>query len=319
MSGDFRCVALCGGVGGAKLALGLSDLLPGDALTVLVNTADDFEHLGLHVSPDIDTVLYTLGGLNDEVRGWGRRDETWNFLDSLKVLGGEAWFQLGDRDLALHVERTRRLRAGETLSGVIAGFARAFGIGATILPMSDDPVRTIVETEDGPLAFQHYFVRDRCAPKVTGFRFAGAAEAAPAPGVREALARADLIVVCPSNPFVSIGPLLAVPALRAALEARSAPMIAVSPIVGGDAIKGPTAKMMDELGMPRTAAAVARHYGGLLDGFVIDRVDADQQPAIAATGISCHVAQTIMTTRADKVDLGRAVRDLGRDLKIRHG
>jgi LPPG:FO 2-phospho-L-lactate transferase len=206
-----------------------------------------------------------------------------------------------------------------TLSAVVAGFAGAFGIGATILPMSDDPVRTIVETEDGPLAFQHYFVRDRCAPRVTGFRFAGAAEAAPAPGVLAALARADLIVVCPSNPFVSIGPLLAVPALRAALEARTAPMIAVSPIVGGEAIKGPTAKMMDELGMPRSAAAVARHYGGLLDGFVIDRVDAAQAPAIAATGLSCHVAQTIMTTRADKVDLGRTVRDLGRDLKIRRG
>ena len=314
-----RCVALCGGVGGAKLALGLAHLLPPENLTVIVNTGDDFDHLGLHVCPDIDTVLYTLAGLNDEERGWGRRGETWNFMDSLAALGGEAWFQLGDRDLALHIERTRRLAAGESLTAVTADFAPALGVGPRILPMSDEPIRTFVRTEGGPLAFQFYFVRDRCAPRVTGFRFDGAQDAAPAPGVVEAIRDAELIVLCPSNPFVSIGPILAVPALYAALESRRAPLVAVSPIVGGLAIKGPTAKMMDELGMPRSADAVARHYGALLDGFVLDRTDAALAPSIEASGLPCLVAQTVMTSLGDKVDLARAVRDFGKNLGNRRG
>lgn len=319
MSENQRIVALCGGVGGAKLALGLAHLLPPESLTVIVNTGDDFDHLGLRVCPDIDTVLYTLSGLNDEERGWGRRGETWNFLDSLAQLGGETWFQLGDRDLALHVERTRRLAAGESLTAITAAFAHALGAAPRIVPMSDQPVRTFVRTEGGPLAFQFYFVRDRCAPRVTGFRFDGAHDALPAPGTVKAIRDADLIVLCPSNPFVSIGPILAVPALRAALEARTAPLVAVSPIVGGMAIKGPTAKMMDELGMPRSADAVARHYGPLLDGFVLDETDAELAPAVEALGLPCLVAQTVMSDLGDKVDLARAVRDFGKNLKVRGG
>lgn len=319
MNGNPRCVALCGGVGGAKLALGFAHLLPPETLTVVVNTSDDFDHLGLRVCPDIDTVLYTLSGLNDEERGWGRRGETWNFLDALAQLGGETWFQLGDRDLALHVERTRRLASGESLTAITAAFASALGATPRILPMSDDPVRTVVRTEGGPLAFQHYFVRDRCAPCVTGFVFDGAQDAAPAPGTIEAIWNADLIALCPSNPFVSIGPILAIPALRAALEARTGPLVAVSPIVGGMAIKGPTAKMMDELGMPRSADAVARHYGALLDGFVLDETDAALAPAVEAMDLPCLVAQTIMVSLGDKVDLARAVRDFGKNLKVRGG
>jgi LPPG:FO 2-phospho-L-lactate transferase len=319
MSENPRTVALCGGVGGAKLALGLAHLLPPESLTVVINTGDDFDHLGLRVCPDIDTVLYTLSGLNDEERGWGRRGETWNFLDSLAQLGGEIWFQLGDRDMALHVERTRRLAAGDSLTAITAAFAAALGATPRILPMSDQPVRTFVRTEGGPLAFQFYFVRDRCAPRVAGFRFDGAQDALPAPGTVEAIRDADLIVLCPSNPFVSIGPILAVPGLRAALEARTAPLVAVSPIVGGMAIKGPTAKMMDELGMPRSADAVARHYGALLDGFVLDETDAELAPSVEALGLPCLVAQTVMTDLGDKVDLARVVRDFGENLKVRGG
>lgn len=319
MNAAPRCVALCGGVGGAKLAFGLAQILPSECLTVVVNTGDDFDHLGLAISPDLDTVLYTLGGLNDTERGWGRRGESWNFMATLPEFGAETWFQLGDRDLALHVARTHRLRAGESLSAVTAAFAAGLGIGPRIVPMSDAPVRTIIGTENGPLAFQSYFVRDRCAPRVTGFAFDGADAAAPAPGVLAALNAADLIVLCPSNPFVSIGPLLAVPALRRALDARTAPLVAVSPIIGGQAVKGPTAKMMDELGMPRSADAVARHYGRLLDGFVLDLADAALAPEIERGGLPCHVTRTLMTNPSDKVDLARAVRDFGINLEIRHG
>lgn len=307
----MKCVALCGGVGGAKLALGLMHILPPDDLSLIVNTGDDFTHLGLHISPDLDTVMYTLAGLANEQQGWGRAGETWQFMGALRALGGEDWFQLGDLDLAVHVERTRRLAAGETLSQVTRGFFAALGVGARVMPMSDDPVATIIHTPDGPLAFQHYFVRDKCEPEVTGFSFADSEQAQPAPGVLAALGDPDLgcIVICPSNPFVSIDPILAVPGLRAAIQAARAPVIAVSPIVGGRAIKGPTAKMMRELGVPQTAQSVAAHYGGLLDGFILDATDAALAADLSASGLACATAQSVMRSLQDRVELARFVLD----------
>ncbi|MFD2272658.1 2-phospho-L-lactate transferase CofD family protein [Undibacterium arcticum] len=239
-----RVVALCGGVGGAKLALGLETLLSSGQLTVAVNTGDDFEYLGLRISPDLDTVLYTLAGLSDQTRGWGRAGETWNFMAALQELGGESWFSLGDRDLALHVERTRRLLAGETLTAVMGEIAHRTGVKARILPMTEEPVRTIVHTADGELPFQQYFVKHACKPAVSEITFSGADDAVAHPALLDALAHPDLtaIVICPSNPYLSIDPILAVPGIRAALQRSVAPVIVVSPIVGGQAVKGPTAK-----------------------------------------------------------------------------
>ena len=307
----MKCVALCGGVGGAKLALGLSHVLSGENLTLIVNTGDDFTHLGLHISPDLDTVMYTLSGLANAQQGWGRAGETWAFMAALRKLGGEDWFQLGDLDLATHVERTRRLAAGEPLSHITREFFAALGVGARVLPMSDDPVRTIIHTPRGELAFQHYFVRDKCAPAVTGFSFAGSEQAAPAPGILQALGDPDLgcVIICPSNPFVSINPILAVPGIRAALKTVRAPVIAVSPIVGGRAIKGPTAKMMYELGIPQTAEAVAAHYDGLLDGFILDETDSALAQQLETTGLVCATAQSVMHTEQDRVELARNVLD----------
>lgn len=275
-------VALCGGVGGVKLALGLYKILPPHRLTVIVNTGDDFEHLGLHISPDLDTVLYTLAGLSDTTRGWGRADETWHFMEALRALGGDAWFQLGDRDLAMHVERTQWLRRGETLGAFAAHAAKRLGIAAQIVPMSNDAVRTIVDTDDGVMPFQRYFVESRCEPKVTGVRFDGAQRAQPAPDFMKALAQPDLaaVFICPSNPYLSIDPLFAVPGIRATLAHVHAPVIAVSPIIAGQAVKGPTAKIMAELGVPATSQAIAAHYEGLLDGLIIDTSDASDAPQL---------------------------------------
>jgi LPPG:FO 2-phospho-L-lactate transferase len=301
---DGRVVALCGGIGGAKLALGLAHEVPPGALSVIVNTGDDFEQLGLHVSPDLDTVLYTLAGLADPERGWGRAGETWAFMGALEALGGETWFRLGDQDLALHVERTRRLRAGEPLSAVTRVLARQLGLGVELLPMSDEPVRTMVETDEGVLAFQDYFVRRRCAPALRAIHFPGAEAARPAPGVVERLADPALraIVLCPSNPWLSVDPLLAVPGLKAALERAPAPLVAVAPIVAGRAIKGPTAKLMAELGLEISAAIVAAHYGPLLDGYVLDRADAG---AVTHISVPTRVADTVMTDLADRRSLAR--------------
>ena len=308
---QMKCVALCGGVGGAKLALGLVHILPADDLTLIVNTGDDFTHLGLHISPDLDTVMYTLAGLANAQQGWGREGESWAFMSALRKLGGEDWFQLGDLDLATHVERTRRLVAGEPLSRITRDLFVALGVGARVLPMSDDPVRTRIHTAAGELAFQHYFVRDKCEPAVTGFHFAGSERAAPAPGVLAALRdpRLACIIICPSNPFVSIDPILSVPGIADALRAASAPVIAVSPIVGGRAIKGPTAKMMRELGVPQTAGAVAAHYAGLLDKFMVDETDAALIPQLTAAGLVCEAAQTVMQSLQDRVNLARSVLD----------
>lgn len=301
-----RVVALCGGVGGAKLALGLQAVVAGSALTIVVNTGDDFEHMGLHVSPDLDTVLYTLAGLSDAGRGWGRADETWNVMAALEALGGESWFSLGDRDLAVHLERTRLLRAGHTLTAIMAELAQRLGVRAELLPMTDAPLRTAVHTAEGVLPFQHYFVKHRCEPAVTAISFEGAEDARATSAVLDALAdrRLRAVVVCPSNPFLSVDPILAVPGIRAALSAMSAPVVAVSPIVAGRAVKGPTAKIMGELGLSVTSRTVAEHYAGVIDGMVIDRSDAADADTL---DIAVAVADTMMRSLDDKIGLARAV------------
>ncbi len=299
-------VALSGGVGGAKLALGLSRVLPAEELLVVCNTADDFEHLGLCISPDIDTVMYTLAGLANPELGWGRGDETWSFMETLDTLGGATWFRLGDRDLAVHIERTRRLRAGESLSAITADVCARLGVAPRVVPMSDDPVRTRLRTEEGWIDFQDYFVRQRCEPVVHEVAFHGAATARVQPDFLAALTDPQLkaVVICPSNPFISIEPILAVPGVREALAGCAAPVVAVSPLIGGRAIKGPTAKMMAELGTAPSAGGVARRYDDLLDGYVCDFADMDQ-----VAGISARVtlAQTMMTTLADREALARTV------------
>lgn len=307
-----RILAITGGVGGAKLCLGLAHRLGPDEVAFAVNTGDDFEHLGLEISPDLDTLTYTLAGLANPETGWGRQDESWHFLETLETLGGETWFRLGDRDLALHTARTRLLAAGISRTEVANSLARALGVAHRLLPMSDQAVRTTVQTAQGPLAFQHYFVRDRCEPAVTGFVFQGAEEARPNPQLLEWLEGADGVVICPSNPFVSIDPMLSIPGLRSALENGAAPVVAVSPIVGGAAIKGPTAKMMQELALPASALQVAGHYGALLDGFVLDQRDGALADAVPVPSV---VAQTVMVTLQDRIDLADTVLDFLRDLR----
>jgi LPPG:FO 2-phospho-L-lactate transferase len=301
-------VALCGGVGGAKLAHGLSMALEAqaDSLSIIVNTGDDFQHLGLSISPDLDSVMYALAGLSDPVKGWGRRDETWRFMATLRDLGGESWFQLGDTDLAVHVERSWRLSQGATLTAVTAHLCKALGIGARILPMSDDPVRTRVLTAEGWMDFQDYFVRHQCQPAVREFMFFGAQTAHPQPDALAALERPDLraVVICPSNPFVSVEPILAVPGIRAAIQQSRAPVVAVTPIIGGKAIKGPAAKMLTELGLDVSAAGVARRYVGLIDGFVVDHSDPAPEPLPGVTFVS---AATLMSSVDDRLWLARAV------------
>lgn len=305
------CVALSGGVGGAKLVVGLASVLDPATLLVVANTGDDFEHLGFHISPDLDTLTYTLAGLNDPVRGWGRAGETWSFMTALEALGGETWFRLGDGDLATHVERTRRLRAGESLTAITADFGARLGVATRIVPMSDDRVRTIVETAEGTFPFQHYFVRERCRPAVSGFSFEGAATARAQPAFLEALSGrvVQAIVICPSNPFISIDPILALPHVRTRLKECPAPVVGVSPIVGGRALKGPTAKMMRELGMPFTAAAVARYYGDLLDGFVVDSKDRGSAHQLRESGVEVLVTNIVMDTLGNRKMLARALLD----------
>jgi LPPG:FO 2-phospho-L-lactate transferase len=304
-------VALSGGIGGAKLVLGLSRVLPPEDLLVVANTGDDFEHLGLSISPDIDTVMYTLSGIANQELGWGRRDETWSFMETLSAIGGEDWFRVGDRDLAVHVERTRRMRAGESLTAITADLCARLGVACRVLPMSDDKVRTRVRTPEGWIAFQDYFVRRQCTPVVRELAFDGAATARPA--FLEALSdpRLRAVVICPSNPFISVEPILAMPGVRAALLDCGAPVIAVSPLIGGRAIKGPTAKMMRELGMEVSAASVAWRYGDLLDGYVVDHADADT----VVHGPRVFAAPTLMTTLADREALARVVLDAAAALR----
>jgi LPPG:FO 2-phospho-L-lactate transferase len=302
-----KIVALSGGVGGAKLALGLSRILAAGALTVVANVGDDFEHLGLSVSPDLDTLMYVLAGLDDAVRGWGRARETWTFLEAMDALGGETWFKLGDGDLATHVERTCRLHSGQPLSSITADFCRRLGIATAIVPATDDRLRTLVRTtNDGVLHFQDYFVRRKCEPIVTAIHFDGADTAQPNPAVLQALRSRDLaaVVICPSNPYISIDPILAISAIRQALLDCDAPIVAVSPIIGGKAVKGPTAKMMAELGSEVSAATVARHYDGLIDGYVLDEIDA---ASASSLGIATCTTRTLMVSVADREALGSQV------------
>jgi LPPG:FO 2-phospho-L-lactate transferase len=293
----MRVVAIAGGVGGARLALGLGMAMDPADLTVVVNTGDDFEHLGLSISPDLDTVMYTLAGIANPETGWGIAGETFDFLAAAARLGAPAWFRLGDRDLATHVERTRRLRAGASLTDVTRELCAALGVGPAVLPMSDEPVRTKVHTEEGTLDFQEYFVKRRCEPRVTGFDFAGLDTARPSRQVMTALGQADAVVLCPSNPFVSTAPILALPGVRDAVESR--PAVAVSPIVGGSAVKGPAAKMLAELELDVSAQGVARMYSGLVGGFVLDATDAALDPDIRALGMEVLVTDTMM--RSDDV------------------
>ena len=307
-------VALSGGIGGARLALGLYRVLAPGALTVICNPGDDFDHLGLRICPDADTVLYTLAGLANPETGWGRAGETWTFMGVLARLGGETWFQLGDGDLALHVERTRRLAGGEPLSRIAATFARRLGVHARMVPACDAAVRTVVRTPGGRMAFQHYFVRDRCEPVVTGFEFDGAEHARPCGAVLEALADESLrcVVVCPSNPFISIDPILAVPGMRAAVRAARVPVIGVSPIIGGNAVKGPTAKMMRELGIEVSNRAIEHHYRALVDAWVIDSADAADA---AGSSRPVRIVPTLMRTDADKDALARTVLEFADELR----
>src|SRR5579872_594750 len=305
MSGDL-IVALSGGIGGAKLALGLSRVMPPDNLLVVANVGDDFEHFGLHISPDADTLMYTLAGLDNKNLGWGRQDETWSFMETLATLGGEDWFRLGDRDLAVHVQRTRRLRAGEPLSAITADFCRRLGVGPRVLPATDDRLRTRLRTDEGWLDFQDYFVRLQCRPVLRELAFVGAESARPHPDLLEALRdeRLRAVIICPSNPFISVEPILAVPGIREALSAASAPIVAISPIIGGRAIKGPTAKMMTELGMRPSAAAVAERYGDLLDGYVMDVVDVEDAAHVVP---KVTLAPTLMTNLVEREELARVV------------
>lgn len=293
-------LAITGGVGGAKLALGLAKLLGPREVTFAVNTGDDFEHLGFRICPDVDTLTYTLAELSNRELGWGRADESWSFMSALATLGGETWFKLGDRDLALHTRRTTMLNSGVTLTEVTRRISESLGVSHPIVPMSDDPVQTRVHTAQGPLAFQHYFVRERCQPAVTGFEFAGIDDATLNPLIVETLRDARGIIICPSNPYVSIDPLLAIPGARELLRSSGVPIVAVSPIIGGKAIKGPTAKMMRELNVPVTATEVAAHYGDLLSGFIVDATDADLDGRLNVPTI---VAQSVMVTLEDRIAL----------------
>jgi LPPG:FO 2-phospho-L-lactate transferase len=309
-------VALAGGVGGAKLAWGLARGL-GSELTVIVNTGDDFEHLGLHISPDLDTVMYTLAGIANPETGWGIAGESWAFLDQLERYGAPTWFRLGDRDLATHVIRGERLRRGERLTTVTDELRRRLGIAASILPMTDDSVRTIVRTRDGELPFQDYFVRKRCEPVVTGFRFAGAETASVPPEALAALESpaTEGVIICPSNPFVSIAPILSVPGLANRLRARQVPALAVSPIISGAAVKGPAAKMMRELGLDVSAMSVARRYKGLIDGFVLDETDAALSASVRELGVEVRVLPTLMRHDTDRLALANAAVEFVRELR----
>jgi LPPG:FO 2-phospho-L-lactate transferase len=312
-------VALAGGVGAARLLAGLVQVVDAASVTAVVNTGDDMVLHGLHISPDVDTVTYTLGGVSNGETGWGLAGETWHVMTALEGLGGEAWFRLGDRDLATHLYRTQRLSEGATLCEVTDELARARGVAVRLLPMSDDPVRTRLTLAEaaGPLpagaevAFQQYFVRLRHAVAVRSVRFAGAAEALPAPGVLEAMAAADRLVICPSNPIVSIGPLLAVPGIRAALAARRDDVVAVSPIVAGAALKGPADRLLTELGQEASVVGVARCYAGVAGTLVIDEADAALAGAVEAEGLHAVVAPTIMSTPERAAALARVVLDAG--------
>jgi len=299
--------ALAGGVGAARFLDGLARVIPPKDIFVIGNTGDDAEIHGLHISPDLDTVTYTLAGLADPARGWGLRGDTFHNLEALRGLGAETWFQLGDRDLATHLFRTERMRAGAKLSDVTREITAAVEVKSTIVPMSDDPVRTMVQTKNGLLEFQEYFVRRRAKDAVRGILFYGSEQAKPAPGVLEAIVRANAVIFCPSNPLISIGPILSLPGVRAALETRSGPTAAISPIVGGRALKGPAAKMMRGLKLSASALGVARLYQGIVNVFIVDKEDEAVAAKIESLGMKVVVTDTIMSGVSKKKALARAV------------
>ena len=302
-------LALSGGIGGAKLALGLEHIFNSPKLMIAGNTGDDFEHFGLNISPDLDTLLYTLSGKSDLERGWGLANETWSFMKAIKEIGGETWFQLGDRDLAIHVERTRRLKEGERLSLITSSFCRKFGVKSHIVPATDDPLKTLVKTPKGILSFQHYFVRDQCRPKILGLKYEGQENAQPCPALEEALESSllEMVVVCPSNPFLSIDPILAVKGVREKLKSSNARVIAVSPIVGGDAVKGPTANNMRDLGFSVSAYTIAKYYSDFIDGFMLDKGDENEISRIESLGMQVGLADTVMTDLQSKIKLAEDV------------
>jgi LPPG:FO 2-phospho-L-lactate transferase len=311
-----KVLALCGGVGGAKLAKGLSEVYAPEELSIVVNTADDFVHWGLNISPDLDSVMYKVSGSNDTERGWGRAGESWNVLESMKALGGESWFQLGDKDLAVHLYRSQLLKEGKTLTQTSQTLAKAFGIEHALLPMSDSPVSTFVDTNEGEMAFQQYFVGRRCEPEVKEVIFKGVEEAKLSPLFSKALSSSDLkaVIICPSNPFVSIDPILALPGVRQRLEelAKRMPVIAVSPIIEGDAVKGPAAKMFKSLGHECSALGVATYYQNLINGMVIDEKDSQLETPIKALSeencLSVKVLQTMMKNDKDQRELAGSIK-----------
>jgi LPPG:FO 2-phospho-L-lactate transferase len=319
MSGHV--LALSGGVGGAKLAAGLASVLAPKDLTIAVNTGDDFEHLGLTICPDIDSVTYAMAGLNDTERGWGVVGETWQAMAMLRDLGEADWFNLGDRDLGMHIARSWRLRAGETLSQVTRRLTTQLGIAHAVVPMSDLPVRTQILTNEGPLDFQHYFVREQCRPVARAICFQGAADARPSPALASALARADLaaVIVCPSNPYLSVDPILAVPGVRTALENLGVPIVVVSPLVGGKALKGPLGKLLEELGDEGGNRAIARHYQGLATHLIIDEADASDAQGLRALGLSVTIRGTVMCDADDRERLAREALSAARIEQEDHG
>ncbi|MFH2038737.1 MAG: 2-phospho-L-lactate transferase [Chloroflexota bacterium] len=302
----MKIVALAGGVGGAKMVDGLSRASSALDLTIIVNTGDDFTHLGLRICPDIDTICYTLAGLANPDTGWGRLDESWHFISEVKTLGGEDWFQIGDKDLATHIERTRRLSEGQPLSRIVRDFCRRWKVKHTVLPMSDQSVATIVCTKEyGELSFQDYFVRKKCTPSIKTFRFEGINNAEPAPGVLDSIEQADAIVICPSNPWVSIDPILNVPNILSNLEKK--PIIAISPIIGGKSVKGPAAKMYSELGLQPSALSVAKQYKEFIKAIVIDNQDLSLTENINLLGIMPFTTSILMKTIEDRRNLGQDV------------
>jgi LPPG:FO 2-phospho-L-lactate transferase len=311
-----KVCALAGGVGGAKLAAGLQDVLQPGELTIVVNTADDFELWGLRICPDLDTVMYTLAGIANPQTGWGVQGESFGALDMLASYGEETWFKLGDRDLATHVLRTARLRAGETLTGITTNLSAALGVGSSILPMCDEPVATVLDTPDGPLEFQEYFVRRGQRDEVIGVDLRGIEGARPTDAVSRALAAADVVVLCPSNPVVSIGPILAVPGMQKALAASRAPKVAVSPLVGGRALKGPADRMLDTLGYEVSATGVASIYEALVDGMVVDGTDAGERGGIEALGMKVLITDAVMRDAGDRARLAMEVLQFGAGLVV---
>lgn len=312
-------VALSGGVGGAKLALGLANILDPAQLTIVANTGDDFDHFGLRICPDLDSVMYTLAGMNNQQQGWGLEGESWNCMEAMARLGGETWFSLGDRDLATHLQRSALLAAGHSLTEATRLLCERLSVGPRLLPMSDQRVSTQVLVAQGRLSFQHYFVREACRPVVCGFEFDGVEEAEPGAGFIASLQDDKLaaVVICPSNPFVSIAPILALTGVKEALQSCKAPVIAVSPIIAGQAVKGPTAKMMQELGIACDAAAVAAGYEGIIDGFVLDVQDQPLAQQIAANGVSIAMCNTLMKTLDDRKALAGDILAFAQGLKPR--